>query len=287
MTRFTFPAAIAVLALAGPVQAGDMRVSPQWLSAHLNDADLVILHVGDEGRYKARHIPGARRVDLDDISVKASGLTLQVPQPADLKTRLEKLGISANSRIVVYYDQDWISPATRVVFTLHAAGLGERTSLLDGGLAHWKGEVTRAVPAAKTGRLPDLRLLPVVADHAFVKAHLSAPGYDIIDARAAMFYDGLHPGGPMGHAKKGHIPGAKSLPFTAINNDDLTLKTPTEFRTLFAQAGVKPGDRVIAYCHIGQQATAILFAAREADIDAVLYDGSFEDWAIRNAPVEE
>lgn len=285
MIRFAIAAAL--MAGAALPASAEMRVTPQWLNAHASDANLVLLHVGDKGRYKNRHIPGARHVDLDDIAVSSDGLSLQLPPAADLKRRLERLGISAASRIVVYYDQDWISPATRVVFTLHAAGLGAQTFLLDGGLAHWKGPVTRDVPPAKTGRLPDLKLLPVIADHAFVKAHLTAPGYDIIDARAAVFYDGLHPGGPMAHMKRGHIPGAKSLPFTSIHNDDLTLKTPAELKALFAAAGVRPGDRVIAYCHIGQQATEVLFAAREAGIDAVLYDGSFEDWAIRNAPVEK
>jgi thiosulfate/3-mercaptopyruvate sulfurtransferase len=48
-----------------------------------------------------------------------------------------------------------------------------------------------------------------------------------------------------------------------------------------------PGDTVIAYCHIGQQATAVLFAARTLGHPVLLYDGSFEDWS-RHAgfPVE-
>ncbi len=41
----------------------------------------------------------------------------------------------------------------------------------------------------------------------------------------------------------------------------------------------------MGYCHIGQQATAVVFAARQAGIDAILYDGSFQDWSIRDLPV--
>jgi thiosulfate/3-mercaptopyruvate sulfurtransferase len=49
---------------------------------------------------------------------------------------------------------------------------------------------------------------------------------------------------------------------------------------------VKPGDTVIAYCHIGQQATAAIFAARTLGHPVLLYDGSFEDWSKRaDAPV--
>jgi len=44
---------------------------------------------------------------------------------------------------------------------------------------------------------------------------------------------------------------------------------------------------LITYCHIGQQATATLFAARSLGYDVALYDGSFEDWSKReDAPVE-
>ena len=56
---------------------------------------------------------------------------------------------------------------------------------------------------------------------------------------------------------------------------------------MFTQAGYKPGDHVIAYCHIGIQATAVVFAAAQTlGIDAKLYDGSFQDWVKRGLPVE-
>jgi len=63
-------------------------------------------------------------------------------------------------------------------------------------------------------------------------------------------------------------------------------KSATDLAALFHAAGVKTGDTVIGYCHIGQQATAMLFAARAIGIPVRLYDGSFEDWARRNWPVE-
>ena len=36
---------------------------------------------------------------------------------------------------------------------------------------------------------------------------------------------------------------------------------------------------MVAYCHVGQQATAVVLAARLLDIPVVLYDGAFQDWA--------
>jgi thiosulfate/3-mercaptopyruvate sulfurtransferase len=86
--------------------------------------------------------------------------------------------------------------------------------------------------------------------------------------------------------RHGHIPGARSVPFDEVVNDSNVFKSATELSDLFRSAGVKTGDTVIGYCHIGQQATAMLFAARSIGFPVLLYDGSFEDWAKRNWPVD-
>ena len=36
--------------------------------------------------------------------------------------------------MIVYYGNDWVTPSTRVIFTLDYAGLGNQSSLLDGGM---------------------------------------------------------------------------------------------------------------------------------------------------------
>jgi thiosulfate/3-mercaptopyruvate sulfurtransferase len=55
----------------------------------------------------------------------------------------------------------------------------------------------------------------------------------------------------------------------------------------FRSAGITVGDTVVAYCHIGQQATTILLGARLLGHPVKLYDGSFQDWARRDLPVEK
>lgn len=264
-------------------------VSTVWLASHLHDPNLVLLQVGEASQDKAAHIPGARFVHLEDVAATSSKLSLELPTAPELRQRLQGLGISDDSRVVVYFGNDQVSPATRVWFTLQSAGLGTRANLLDGGLPKWRREgrpLTDQTTTVTPGTLVPLNLQPTVVDAAFVQDHVRQPGYVLIDARAAMYYDGLEKSGADGHLTRGHIPGAHSLPYTDITNDDLTLKKPAELLALFREAGVKPGDRVIAYCHIGQQGTAVLFAARAVGIDAVLYDGSFEDWTMRNLPVE-
>lgn len=287
--------ACAMGAWARPAGADEpLVISPADLARQLGDPELVLLHVGDRADYDAGHISGARFVALADLSVSdrsATGLALEMP-PADvLRQRLAGLGISDRSRVVVYYGKDWISPTTRVVFTLDYAGLGGRTSLLDGGQPAWVREghsVTTDVPPAREGQLSPLRTRPIIVDAEFVRSRLGSPGIAIVDARTAGFYDGTDVGGPKDRPHRaGHIAGARSLPFTQTAGDDLRLRSLEDLRSLFSKAGVKPGDTVLAYCHIGQQATALIFAARRLGHPVLLYDGSFEDWSRRgDLPVE-
>ena len=266
-------------------------VSTEWLARHLKDPNLVLLHVGEKAEYDAGHIAGARFVRLDDISVTshdhANGLMLEMPGPDSLRARLEALGISDRSRVIVYYGSDWVSPATRVIFTLDYAGLGSSAALLDGGMQAWKAEnrpLTTEAPKPARGQLAALRIKPIVVDAAWVKSRLGSPSVHLIDGRAAAFYEGVEKGG----SRKGRVAGAKSIPYTEIADDRLFLKKPAELRALFARAGVAPGDTVVAYCHIGQQATAVLFAARSLGHPVLLYDGSYQDWSRRaELPVED
>jgi thiosulfate/3-mercaptopyruvate sulfurtransferase len=181
------------------------------------------------------------------------------------------------------------TPSTRVMLTLDFAGLSN-VSWLDGGQKAWVaagGSLSADVPAVKPGSLSPLKLRPVVVDADFVRAHLNTPSYTIVDARAPAFYDGSRTGGraPAEH-KTGHIAGAVNVPFDSFTSADVQLKPAAEIASAFTKAGVKTGDTVVAYCHIGQQATATIFAARTAGYKVMLYDGSFEDWSRRDLPVE-
>jgi thiosulfate/3-mercaptopyruvate sulfurtransferase len=216
-------------------------------------------------------------------------LMLEMPTVEQLHAELAALGISDNSRIVVYFSDDDISPTTRVLLTLDYAGLGSRTSLLDGGMTAWKAAGHSVTAAASkpviAGKLSPLRINPVVTNVSYVHAHLRNPGFHLIDGRAAMFFDGIQQG--MKPGRKGHIAGAHSIPFTEVTDDKLQLKSPEQLAALFTRAGVGPRDTVVAYCHIGQQATAVLFAARTLGHPVLLYDGSFQEWGRRSdLPVE-
>jgi len=298
LLRFTIViAAIVGFSLSPRVQASvtgtvnsSMIVSTEWLSNHLNDNSLVLLQVGDKSDYEAAHISGAQFIQTSDISTpRGTGLILELPPVDQLKTTFEKFGVTDKSRIIVYFSKDWVTPTARVYFTLDYLGLGDRTSILDGGLPAWQAEhrpVTAEVRASTTGNFTPHPNAKLVVDAAWVGSNLSKPGVAILDARAAKFYRG-EDAGQMPRA--GHIPSAKSIPFsTLVEDSNNKFKSADALRALFNSAGVKPKDSVATYCHIGQQASLLYFVARYLGYDAHLYDGSFQDWSNRSdLPVEK
>ena len=253
----------------------------------------MLLHVGTKATYDAGHIANARFVTLRDVMAgdpSPATLTLELPPVEILRDRLAALGISDRSRVVVYQSDDQWTQSTRVMLTLDYAGL-ENVVWLDGGQKAWTAAgqpLSTDVPAVTPGALSPLKPRPVVVDADFVKAHLNTPAFAIVDARLPAFYDGTRTGGraPAEH-KTGHVAGALNAPFDSFVSSDVQLKPADEIAAVFTKAGVKPGDTVISYCHIGQQATAMLFAARTLGYRVVLYDGSFEDWSKRDLPVEK
>src|SRR5678816_2559336 len=119
---------LALLLAAGSVHAQPRAtrdralVQPAWLTAHLQDRDLVLLHVGPRPEYDAGHIPGARYLNYQDLAVtdrSAGGLTLQMLPADTLQQRLAAAGLSTQSRIVVYFGREnpMVSPTARVMFT--------------------------------------------------------------------------------------------------------------------------------------------------------------------------
>jgi len=269
-------------AQAGYSDSNSMLVSTAWLAEHLGDRTVVIINIGPRASYDAGHIPGARFLEMSSISASGQPLTLELPPVEKLKSSFEELGVSDNSRIVICFLGNYVSPATRVFFTLDYLGLGKQTSLLDGGFEAWRTEgrtVTTDAPVIKRGAITPHPRPELVVDAAWVSANLSKPKVAIVDARAPEFYTGASAGRM---PRAGHIPSAVNVPFSSLADEANKLKDSATLKKLFEEAGIKPGREVVSYCHIGQQASLIYFVAKYLGYDARLYDGSFEDWSRRS-----
>jgi thiosulfate/3-mercaptopyruvate sulfurtransferase len=263
-------------------EANSMLVSTGWLSEHLNDRSVVIINIGPRPGYDAGHIPGARFLEMSSIAVSGQPLTLELPPVEKLKSSFEDLGVSDNSRIVICFLANYVTPATRVYFTLDYLGLGKQTSLLDGGYEAWRAEgkpTTTEAPSINRGKLTPHPRPELVVDAAWVSANMNKPKVAIVDARAPEFYTGASAGRM---PRAGHIPSAVNIPFSSLADASNKLKDSATLKKIFEEAGVKPDKEVVSYCHIGQQASLIYFVAKYLGYDARLYDGSFEDWSKRS-----
>jgi thiosulfate/3-mercaptopyruvate sulfurtransferase len=266
-------------------QREPMLVTVDWLADHLKDPSLVLLQIGEKKDFDQGHIPGAQFLEYESISTPHNhGVTLmlELPPVEQLVSVFERLGVSNHSHIILYFGTNWVSPTTRVYWTLDYLGLGDRTSILNGGLVAWQAShhavSTETKQPAKGSITPALRK-EIVADADWVNGHLNKPGVTVIDARTHEFYNGSQSDG---NPRSGHIPGAANLSYLdVVDQDNNKFKSPDALKELFRTAGLKPGNLMVSYCHIGQRATVLYFTAKMLGYDAKMYDGSWEDWSHR------
>jgi thiosulfate/3-mercaptopyruvate sulfurtransferase len=280
---------VGSVAAAQAKPAQDLLVSPAWLASHLQDANLVLLHVGDKNDFLKEHIAGSQQIGLADVASQnmSGALMLELLPVAQIQEAFEARGVSNDSRVVVYFATNNITPATRVIWTLAYLGV-DHVSLLDGGMPAWRASGNALSADTKSparGHLTPKLHPEFFADAKWITEHLKQPGVALIDSRLAPDYAGQDTGRAM--ARRGHIPGAGSLPIESFLADGARLKEPASLKDLFQGAGAKSGSQVVSYCYIGQRATLTWFIARLLGYDARMYDGSWDEWSKRTElPVE-
>ena len=268
--------------LASPALRDEpLVVSAAWLAGHLQDKNLVLMHIGERAGYDSGHIAGAQFLapTVEWSTPRVEGrLFLELPDVAVLDSALETRGIFNDSRIVLYSANQYFTPTSRALFTLEYLGLRGRVSILDGGIEAWKAEgrpLSTDVPKPETGKFTPHPDPSLVVDAAFVAGHLTDPQVHIVDARDTAFYNGRE----TNQGRNGHIPGAASVPFQSIMDSTGHFRPVPDLEAKFASVGVSKGQTVVTYCHIGQQASLVWFGARLTGHLAKLYDGSFQDWS--------
>jgi thiosulfate/3-mercaptopyruvate sulfurtransferase len=263
----------------------DSLVSTEWLARHLAEPDLVVLdsswHMPASGRsgraeFLAAHIPGARFLDIDDLSDRSNPAPHMLPGATEFGAAMEKRGVGSSDRIVVY-DNSLIHTATRGWFMLRHFG-AEQVAVLDGGPPKWldEGRATESgEPAPRKARFDAAERRGGVV----TKQHiLAGPGCALVDARGQTRFEATEPEPRPGMAG-GHIPGARNLPFEALYDERGCFKPSDELRRLFAEARIEPTNPFIASCGSGVTATSLIFAAHLLGHDTGrLYDGSWSEW---------
>ena len=283
MRYLTLAACLASLPVLSSADCGahgnrdTMLVTPAWLGLHARDANLVVLAVGDPNQYAAAHIPGSVLIEMQEIATRGD-LTLELPPMADLADAFAKKGVSNGSRVILYATKDQATQTARVYLTLDAMGFGAQASILDGGFLAWQADgrtATSELPPVTSGRLTPCPQADVIASFDYVRTHLGSADMRLLDARDTQYYTGA----TASRNRAGHIPGATSIPFSSLLDEHGKLKPSEALNRQFSEGGVRTGDHLVTYCHIGQQASLLYFVARYLGYDVRLYDGSWEEWA--------
>jgi thiosulfate/3-mercaptopyruvate sulfurtransferase len=262
----------------------DSLVSTGWLAEHLGEDDLVVVDSSwfmpasgrsGGGEYLQAHIPGARFLDIDEVSDRSHPAPHMLPAADAFGEAMERLGIGSGERIVVY-DNSPTRNAARGWFMLRHFG-ARNVAILDGGFQKWLAE---GRPTESGEPLPrQASFKAAERDEVVTKQQLLAGiGLPWVDARGKARFEGSE-ADPRPGIAAGHAPGARNLPFGSLYREDGTFKPVEELRRLFAEAGIDPTRPFVASCGSGVTANSLIFAAHLiGNDDTRLYDGSWSEW---------
>ena len=268
-------------------------VSTEWLAAHLDDANLVVLdstwHLPTLKRnanqeFIAGHIKGARFFDIDKTSLQGSNLPHMLPRADDFAFHMQPLGISNDSHVVVY-DSYGLFSAARCWWTFKVFG-HDKVSVLDGGLKKWLAE-GRAVESGEPAPAPMNHRYASQLNPSMVRSmqEVAQSKAQIADARSAARFRGEEPE-PRAGVRPGHIPSARNVHYAGLLAADGTMRPLKDLATKFADAGIDTAKPVITSCGSGVTAAILTLALTELGAkDVALYDGSWAQWGSSTMPL--
>jgi thiosulfate/3-mercaptopyruvate sulfurtransferase len=270
----------------------DVLVDTEWVEAHLDDPGLVLVEVDEDvSAYDKGHIRGAVKIDWKT--------ELQDPVRRDFvdKTGFEQLlsakGI-ANDDLVILYggNNNWFAAYAYWYFKLYGH---DKVKLLDGGRKKWELDSRELVEDVPSRPRTDYKAKEQdLTIRAFRDEVVDAIGSkNLIDVRSPDEFSGklLAPAHlPQEQSQRaGHVPTARSIPWSKAANDDGTFKSDDELRELYTEAGVDLGKDTIAYCRIGERSSHTWFALREllGLPNVKNYDGSWTEYgSLVGVPIE-
>ena len=278
------PIAAGLLTFSVPVAGQEVLVSTEWVGQNLKNERVRILEVSvDPGVYEKGHVPGA--VGVKWHSELAEPVTRDIVSPANLEKLASRAAITKDTTVVLYGDNNnWFAAWGYWIFKMYGHG---DVRIMNGGRKKWELEgrpwdttvpgytataykVTRTEPKQRA-RLPDVLAV----------TEKKTAGV-LVDVRSPDEYNGkvFAPAGIQELAiRAGHVPGAKSIPWSKAVNEDGTFKAKDELARLYAEAGVDGKAPIITYCRIGERSSHSWFALKALlGYDVRNYDGSWTEY---------
>lgn len=258
----------------------EQLVDTAWVAAHAKDANVRVLDVRREG-FNAGHIPESAWLDPESIRDAARAPSFMLA-PAEFELVMGRLGISNQTRVVIYDDRGGLL-AARLWWMLNAYG-HPNVALVNGGWVQWTAEhrpVTTDTTSVRPARFTATLQPEWVATLDDVKAVINKSGTRIVDARTVAEMDGTD---TRLSSRGGVIPSAVSVYWEDLLDPvKKTFRSADELRAIYEQGGVKPTDDVIAYCWVGHRSAVDLFALHLIGHSRLRnYLGSWEEWSKRS-----
>jgi thiosulfate/3-mercaptopyruvate sulfurtransferase len=273
---------LIVVPAVGHAALSDYFVSTDWLAE--NREQVVVVDVRRAPLYLLGHIDEAHHVARGDFLQTRNQVKSLVPGTTAITTLLSRLGVTPETILVAYAEDD--NPyAARLVWTLRYHG-HENTYVLDGGYNKWVAEgrdtslLPSATPQPSTYALAaDSKYLQARAGADYVYTRLENPGVVVWDTRRLSEFKGSEVRADRG----GHIPGAVHFNWTNLQkevNGVKILKSREEIVTLLQNQGLTADKEIVAHCQTGirsSYATLVLLGLGYERVKN--YDGSWIEWA--------
>jgi thiosulfate/3-mercaptopyruvate sulfurtransferase len=274
----------------------EVLVETDWVKANLGKPGIKLIEIDvDTKAYEAGHIPGAVGFNWQ------TQLQDQLRRDIISKEAFEKLaggaGISPGDTVILYGDNNnWFAAYGFWLFKIYGHN---DVRLMNGGRVKWLNEKDKQLTTDAPNVTPtqykagsvnlELRaMLPQVFDAQ------RAGKWNLVDVRSPDEFTGkvIAPPGMSETAQRGgHIPGAKSIPWSTAVAPDGTFKPIEELQKIYLQErGVDPNKDTIAYCRIGERSSHTWFVLKYLlGINNVKnYDGSWTEYGnIVAAPIEK
>ncbi|MFC1572195.1 sulfurtransferase [Candidatus Eisenbacteria bacterium] len=268
----------------------DTLVTTEWLSQHLDDADLVVLDctvlmqpddscgfrsVCGRANYESGHIPTAGFADLMGALCDVdSPLNHTLPTPKQFCAAMGALGVGDDSRVVLY-DGNYSVWAARVWWMLRWVGF-DRAAVLDGGLGAWTAEgrlLSTELANHQTKQLTPIPRPALIADREEVLAAINDDAVLLMDTMPEPHFQG-----EMAlYARPGHIPSASNVSAMALLDESGRYRPRDDLAALFA---TDRDARVITYCGAGIAASSNAFImSRLGFTNVAVYIASLQEWA--------
>ncbi len=274
----------------------EVLVSTDWVKDNLGKPGIKLVEVDvDTKAYDAGHIPGSVGFNWQ------TQLQDQTRRDIIGKEAFEKLvggaGISPSDTVIIYGDNNnWFAAYGFWVFKIYGH---KDVRLVNGGRVKWLNEkdkplttdATQVQPVAYKASGPDLSLRALVTQ----VLEASAGGkVNLVDVRSPDEFSGkiIAPPNLSETAQRaGHIPGAKSVPWSTAVAPDATFKSADELRSIYLeQKGVDAAKDTIAYCRIGERSSHTWFVLKYllGLKNVKNYDGSWTEYgSIIGVPINK